>query len=91
MAMSAQNVNSNRRSDTVCQMPEAACGAVEQYPLSSALAAFGLGLSVGIAAAYLIADQPQQQRDAGAARRLGQQMVDAMAKAVPESFSKLRR
>lgn len=63
-------------------------GVVEDRPLSAVALSFGIGLGVGIALGGMIAasaatSHPHQR----AAERMGQQLLDALAKVVPSSIS----
>ena len=61
---------------------------VEDRPLSAVMLSFGIGMGVGIAIGGMIAastttSHPHQR----AAERMGQQLLDALAKVVPSSIS----
>jgi hypothetical protein len=64
---------------------------IRERPVPSVMAAFGLGLGVGVAAALLIRGPSAREREAGLTQRLGRQVLDAMASAVPDSIAKLGR
>jgi hypothetical protein len=68
-------------------------GLVSQYPLSSVLVVFGIGLGVGVALGKILSEplMPRPslgQRTELAAEKLGRQMRDAIAGVLPESLSK---
>jgi len=68
-------------------------GLVSHYPLSSVLVVFGIGLAVGVALENLLGGPVTPppslvQRTELAAAKLGRQMLDAIANALPESLSK---
>ncbi len=68
-------------------------GLVSHYPLSSVLVVFGIGLGVGVALGSILGGpvMPRPsfgQRTELAAEKLGRQMLDAIAGALPESLSK---
>jgi hypothetical protein len=64
---------------------------VAEHPMSATLAAFGLGLGVGVALVFLLTEGAQQRHDVGLSHRLGRVVLDAIGRAVPESLSNLRR
>jgi len=68
-------------------------GVVSDYPLSSVLVVFGIGLGVGVALGSIIAGPVMPhpsfaQRTELAAEKLGRQMLDAIAGVLPESLAK---
>lgn len=68
-------------------------GLVSHYPLSSVLVVFGLGLGVGVALGSIIGGPVMPSPSFGkrtelAAEKLGRQLLDALAGALPESLSK---
>lgn len=68
-------------------------GLVSDYPLSSVLLVFGIGLGVGVAVGSIlgapIMSRPSLgQRTELAAEKLGRQMLDAIASVLPESLAK---
>jgi len=68
-------------------------GLVSDYPLSSVLVVFGLGLGVGVAVGSMLGGPVMPRPSLGqrtelAAETLGRQMLDAIASALPESLSK---
>lgn len=68
-------------------------GWVGQYPLSSVLAVFGIGLGVGVVVGSILGApvMPRPsfgQRTELAAEKLGRQMLDAIAGVLPESLAK---
>ena len=68
-------------------------GLVSDYPLSSVLVVFGIGLGVGVALGSILGGPMTTppslvQRTELAAEKLGRQMLDAIASALPKSLSK---
>lgn len=66
---------------------------VSDYPVSSVLLVFGIGLGVGVAIASILASSAASppsfgQRAEIAAEKLGRQMLDAMACVLPQSLAK---
>jgi hypothetical protein len=61
---------------------------VEERPLSAVMLSFGLGVGIGIAIGSLIAaSTTPAEPHKRAAERMGQQMIDALARMVPNSLS----
>lgn len=58
---------------------------VDEHPVSAATLMFGLGFGVGLAVAGLLTSSRREVEE-GLAQRLGRQMMDAMAKAMPQSM-----
>lgn len=75
----------NRIADHMHDTADSSREFVGEHPMSTTLTAFGVGLGVGVALVYLLADDASQ-RHAGIAHKLGRQMLDAMSKAVPDSL-----
>lgn len=70
-------------------------GVVSDYPLSSVLVVFGVGLGIGVALGAILggpaAPPPSlAKRTELAAEKVGRQMLDAIAAVLPESLSKHR-
>lgn len=68
-------------------------GLVCNYPMSSVLVVFGIGLGVGVALGSLVSgsvtSRPTLGRRTGlAAEQLGRQMLDAIAGVLPASLAK---
>lgn len=68
-------------------------GLVSDYPLSSVLVVFGVGLGIGVALGSLlggpaVAPPTFGQRTELAAEKLGRRMLDAIAGVLPETLSK---
>jgi hypothetical protein len=68
-------------------------GLVSDYPLSSVLVVFGLGLGVGVAVGSLLGGPVMPRPSLGqrtelAAEKLGRQMLEAIAGVLPESLAK---
>ena len=65
---------------------------ISEYPLASTLAAFGIGLGVGLLVGATIAGDTRPRArhwyDLGTAEDLGRRMLDAMAGALPDSIAK---
>lgn len=76
----------NRIADHMHETADSSREFVGEHPVSTTLAAFGMGLGVGVALVYLLVDDASQRQHAGIAHKLGRQMLDAMSKAVPDSM-----
>jgi len=68
-------------------------GLVSDYPLSSVLVIFGIGLGAGVVLGNLLSGpapsrQSLGQRTEQAAEQLGRQMLDAVTGVLPASFAK---
>ena len=68
-------------------------GMVSDYPMSSVLVVFSIGIGVGVAVGSLLGGPVRPlpsfaQRTELAAEKLGRQMLDAMAGVLPKSLSK---
>jgi len=68
-------------------------GMITQYPMSSALVMFGVGLGLGVAIGSIlcsVAAPPPSfgQRAELAAEKLGRQMLDAIAGVLPQSIAR---
>jgi hypothetical protein len=63
---------------------------VGQHALSTAVAAFGLGIGAGVALVFLLSESRQQQ-EMGVVNRLGRHVLDAMSSAVPNQLTNLGR
>ncbi|TVQ01763.1 MAG: hypothetical protein EA381_04585 [Planctomycetaceae bacterium] len=66
---------------------------VADYPISSVLLVFGVGLGAGVAVASLLSGPAPPRPTLGrrteqAAEQLGRQMLDAIAGVLPESLAK---
>lgn len=91
--MSPQMQHGNRRRGTsperASSFSESSRELVEEYPISSTLLAFGVGLGVGvlvgqtIAGAFTAEPQPSSRLDS-----LSQQLCDAVRNAIPEAISR---
>jgi len=60
---------------------------VEDRPLSVVMLSFGVGLGIGLAIGSAIAVATHTEPKAHLAQRMGQQFLDAISKAVPDSVS----
>jgi len=83
-------MSSERGEANVVAKAEACVG---DYPVSSVLLVFGIGLGVGVAIASILASPAASpptfgQRAEVAAEKLGRQMLDAMACVLPQSLAK---
>jgi hypothetical protein len=91
--MSPQSQHGNRRRQGSTQQGSSLAASsmelVEEYPISSTLLAFGVGLGVGvlvgqtIAGAFSSEPEPSSRLDS-----LSQQVCDAVRKSVPEAISR---
>lgn len=65
---------------------------ITEYPLASTMAAFGIGLGVGILLGTALAGEsrpkPRHWYDLDSAEEFGRRVVDAVAGALPESIAK---
>ncbi|MGE0761433.1 MAG: hypothetical protein AB7F89_22550 [Pirellulaceae bacterium] len=59
-----------------------------EYPVSSVVIAFGLGLATGLAVTALFSEDEERHRYRHMSHRLGQQLLDAMQQMVPESVAR---
>jgi hypothetical protein len=59
-----------------------------EYPMSSVMIAFGLGVATGLALTVLFTDEQESHYQRHTAHRLGQQLLDAMTNMLPETVSK---
>lgn len=67
---------------------------VTEHAMSATLAAFGIGLGLGMAAVYLMTSSPRQQSlpiAQNTAQQLGQRMLEALTAAIPDSLSSWNR
>lgn len=64
--------------------------AVQEYPISTALLVFGVGLGVGIVASHMLFDSLSRvvQPPPTMTERLTRQLYEALSQAVPESVSR---
>lgn len=60
---------------------------VEDRPLSAVMMSFGIGMGVGLAIGSILAAASQPEPKTRAAERMGQQLLDALARVVPSSIS----
>lgn len=60
---------------------------VEEHAISSALVVFGIGIGAGLAIASLLTNSGQA-RHSTMTQRLGQQMLEAMGRVLPDSIMK---
>lgn len=65
---------------------ETATETVGNWPATSVLTAFGIGLGFGMLLGYVISEPARDERSSLA--RLGRSMLDSMSRYVPESVSK---
>lgn len=56
----------------------------EEYPVSSVVVAFGIGLAVGLA--LVVLNSESESRHYSTAQRLGQRFLDTMSGALPDSM-----
>jgi hypothetical protein len=63
---------------------EAATGTIEEYPLSTTLGMFAVGLSIGVLVGASLAS-PSRSHGRHVAESLGRRMLDALQDYVPES------
>ena len=68
-------------------------GLVSDYPLSSVLVVFGIGLGIGVALGSILGGPPTPRPSIGrrtelAAQHLGRQVLDGLVSVLPESLSK---
>lgn len=87
----SQTTQNNGIRDRASEIAESSREVVSQHALTSTMTAFGLGLGAGVALGYLLSDMSRHHGNAGVAHRLGQQVLDAMSRAVPESLSHINR
>lgn len=67
-------------------MLDASCDFVSHNPLSTSLAAFGLGLGAGVAAVLLLNGRSSSTVDSGMAHRVGRRILESIGSVVPESM-----
>lgn len=79
----AQNGPAQSGNDTFLEQSQ---DFVAHHPMSASMTVFGVGLGVGLAMAYMIAGG--RTADEGLTHRVGRQVLDKMAHAVPESWWK---
>jgi hypothetical protein len=74
------------------KVPEQGLGLVGDYPMSSVLVVFGVGLCAGVALSGLLTGSPAPptlgRRTELAAEQLGRQMLGAIAGVLPASLAK---
>jgi hypothetical protein len=63
---------------------------VAGHPVSTVVAAFGLGLATGLALVTLLSGT-ESHRDEGTAHRLGQHLLDAVSSVVPDAVARTFR
>ncbi len=79
----------SRAGDSASSWTESSMDLVEEYPISSTLLAFGVGLGVGVLVAQTLAgalsshSEPQGRLDS-----LSQQVCDAVRNAVPDAIGR---
>lgn len=73
----------NRVAEYACEGKEI----MEEYPVSTVVVAFGLGVATGLAAVMLLSES-SPPRDQGIAHRLGQHLLDAVSAVVPDTISR---
>ncbi|HEV3304218.1 MAG TPA: hypothetical protein VG055_31505 [Planctomycetaceae bacterium] len=62
---------------------------VEEYPISSTVLAFGVGLGIGVLVGHTIAGTLSSEREPSSRLdSLSQQVCDAVRKAVPEAIGR---
>jgi len=61
---------------------------VQDYPISSTLVVFGIGIGVGLLASYSLLDSVLRPPPPTMTERLSRQFYDALSHAVPESLAK---
>lgn len=86
--MSSSNAYA-RTSEAARNVTESSQEFVGDHAVPTTLAAFGIGVGVGLALVSLMADSSRQE--AGVAHKLGRQVLDAMSSAVPDSLAHLGR
>lgn len=59
-----------------------------EYPVSSVMIAFGLGVATGLALTVCFTDEKDSHYHRHTAHRLGQQLLDAMSSMVPATVAK---
>jgi hypothetical protein len=86
------NRRSNERESTLGQMGHMATHpqeAISEYPFSSALLVFGVGLGVGLVLSSAICESAEQAwQPQSMSERWGRQMKDYVSQMVPESVSR---
>ena len=87
--MSSPNTQ-NRISETAHNVAESSKQFVGEHFISTTMTSFGLGVGAGVALIFLLSDS-RHQHEAGVAHRLGRQVLDAMANAVPDKLTNFGR
>jgi hypothetical protein len=81
----------NRISQSVHEITDSSRRVVGQHPMSTTLLAYTLGVGVGVALVYLAAGDSHRHYDAGFAHHFGRRVLDAIANAMPETLTSLKR
>lgn len=90
-AANSQSAQNNGYRHRASEFAESSRDIVRQHTLTSTLTAFGLGFGAGVALGYLLSSDSRSRFDSGVAHRLGQQVLDAMGRAVPDSLRHVGR
>lgn len=71
---------------------EAASHTIAEYPASSVLLSFGLGLGIGLAVGLLLREEPKQRHwyENTGLDDYGRRIADAVSRAMPETLQKRR-
>ncbi|HRX77979.1 MAG: hypothetical protein H6821_16635 [Planctomycetaceae bacterium] len=77
----------NRVSEQMHAIQDESKEFVAEHALPTALAVFGIGVGAGLAVASMLVES-SASRHSTTTQRLGQQMLDAMARVLPDSLMK---
>ena len=82
-----------RRPEAISSMWEQASAAprewVEEYPLTSTIVAFGIGLGLGVCLGQSLGGSSRKRSaDMSTMEQLGHQVYDAVRRSIPESLSR---
>jgi len=87
MNMIGQNVY-NRVSEQAQWVGDESKEIIDHYPVSTALAVFGLGIGVGVALVTIFWESEPKYDPGNIAQRFGHQVLEAMSNVVPDAVTK---